>query len=131
MLKKIYPWALVLWIGTITFFCLATFKSVPLGSVSNLDKIVHAFFYLIFTILFYLSVKNNFSNTSSFKAMALSFFCAVLYGVLIEIIQDKFTATRHADIYDVLANTTGATIAVLLIYFSNKILSSESKKISH
>ncbi|WP_217875822.1 VanZ family protein [Flavobacterium sp. FPG59] len=110
---------------------MATFKSVPLGSVSNLDKIVHAFFYLIFTILFYLSVKNSFSNTSSFKAMALSFFCAVLYGILIEIIQDKFTATRHADIYDVLANTTGATIAVLLIYFSNKILSSESKKISH
>jgi VanZ family protein len=131
VLKKIYPWALVLWIGTITFFCLATFKSVPLGSVSNLDKIVHAFFYLIFTILFYLSVKNSFSNTSSFKTMALSFFCAVLYGILIEIIQDKFTAIRHADIYDVLANTTGATIAVLLIYFSNKILSSESKKISH
>jgi VanZ family protein len=130
VLKKIFPWALVIWIVTVTFFCLATFSSVPLGSVSNLDKIVHAFFYLIFTILFYLSIKNSFSNTSSFKAMTLSFICSVLYGVLIEVAQDKFTATRHADIYDVLANTTGATIAVLLIFFSNKILSSESKKIS-
>jgi VanZ family protein len=131
VLKKIFPWALVIWIVTVTFFCLATFSSVPLGSVSNLDKIVHAFFYLIFTILFYLSIKNSFSNTSSFKAMTLSFICSVLYGVLIEVAQDKFTATRHADIYDVLANTTGATIAVLLIFFSNKILLSESKKISH
>jgi VanZ family protein len=126
-----FPWALVLWIGTVTFFCLATFNTVPLGGVSNLDKIVHAFFYLIFTILLYLSIKNSFSNTSSFKAMTLSFIGSVLYGIIIEIAQDKFTATRHADFYDVLANTTGATIAVLLIYFSNRIGSSKSKKISH
>ncbi len=62
--------------------------------------------------------------------MIFSFIVAVLYGILIEIAQDKLTATRQADGYDVFANTIGATIAILLIYFLNKIQISKSKKIS-
>lgn len=38
-----------------------------------------------------------------------------LFGFLIEIAQFLFTKTRGFDLLDVLANTTGAFVAVLLI----------------
>ena len=44
------------------------------------------------------------------KAIGLS----IIYGCLIEIAQGLFTTTRQADLKDVLANFTGAMLAVLL-----------------
>ena len=52
-----------------------------------------------------------------------TFFLSLSYGVLIEIAQQLFTKTRQADVLDVLANITGAILAVILI----KILSQRKK----
>jgi len=46
----------------------------------------------------------------------------ISYGIVIEVLQGVFTETRKADFYDVLANSTGVIVAVLLnVYVLNRI----------
>lgn len=59
-------------------------------------------------------------NSSKIKLITISFTLSVLFGIGIEMLQEFFTTTRHADIYDVLANTTGAILAVLIIVFIDR-----------
>ena len=115
MPKQLYFWAVLLWSGVITFLCLAKFNSVPLGDVTNLDKVVHAFFYFVLTTLSFLFLKNRKSGVSTSRYLVFSFLFSVAFGIGIEIIQGYFTDTRHADVFDVLANTSGAALSILLI----------------
>lgn len=54
------------------------------------------------------------------KKTVLIFLFALLYGSFVEICQEQFTATRKADIYDVIANVTGSVIAILILVFVEK-----------
>lgn len=104
-----------MWSGIITFFCLAKFNNVPLGNVTNLDKVVHAFFYFVLTTLSFLFLKNSNSSVSTSRYLIFSFLFSVVFGIGIEIIQGYFTENRHADVFDVIANTSGAALSILLI----------------
>ena len=115
MPKQLYFWAVLLWSGVITFFCLAKFNNVPLGNVPNFDKVVHAFFYFVLTTLSFLFLKNRKSGVSTSRYLIFSFLFSVVFGIGIEIIQGYFTESRHADVLDVLANTSGAALSILLI----------------
>jgi VanZ family protein len=54
------------------------------------------------------------------KKIGILVFVSLCYGIVIELMQELFTTTRHADVFDVLANLTGATIAfLLLVIFKN------------
>lgn len=44
-----------------------------------------------------------------------SFLFSVFFGIGIEIAQELFTTTRHAEVFDVLANLSGATLAVAMV----------------
>ena len=115
MPKQLYFWAVLVWSGVITFFCLAKFNNVPLGNVTNLDKVVHAFFYFVLTTLSFLFLKNRNSGVSASRYLIFSFLFSVVFGIGIEIIQGYFTDSRHADVLDVLANTSGAALSILLL----------------
>lgn len=52
--------------------------------------------------------------------LAISFVFSVLFGIGIELLQAFLTTTRKADIFDVFANVTGATLAVIVIILVNK-----------
>ena len=54
------------------------------------------------------------------KPLLISFLLSFGFGISIEILQELFTATRHADVFDVLANLTGATIAILGVVLWNR-----------
>lgn len=47
---------------------------------------------------------------------------SITFGILIEFLQAVLTKTRMADVFDVLANTFGAIVAVLVLYFYYKPL---------
>ena len=115
MRKQLYFWAVLIWAGVITFFCLAKFNNVPLGNVANLDKVVHAFFYFVLTTFSFLFLKSRIGDLNSLKPLIYSFLFSVFFGIGIEIAQGLFTETRQADVFDVLANTSGAGLSILLI----------------
>ena len=116
MLKKLYFPAALIWAAVIAFFCLVQLNNVPLGNVSNLDKLVHAFFHFVLTLLCFLFLKSRTTDNDSFKPLIFSFLFSVFFGIGIEIAQELLTSTRHAEVFDVLANVSGATLAVALIF---------------
>ena len=56
----------------------------------------------------------------TFKKVIILLLLSVFFGLLIELLQNVFTTTRVADVYDVLANTLGAIFAVILILLYEK-----------
>lgn len=47
----------------------------------------------------------------------LIFFLMVAYGIIIELLQMKFTLNRNGDILDVLANSLGAFFGVFVVKY--------------
>lgn len=101
------------WTGVIGFLCLIQANDIPKVKIPilSLDKIVHAFFYFVFTSLWFLFFLKKFNKTAPLKLLILVFILSVFYGIIIEILQGVLTLTRNADVFDVLANVTGALIA--------------------
>lgn len=109
----------VFWTGLVAYLCLASSESLPNVDLFRFDKFGHLTFHFGITVLWFLFWKTSFRNENKYallKAFLFSFF----FGILIEIGQKLFTETREADIEDVIANTTGALLAVLVIYMYNK-----------
>ncbi|MFT3793512.1 VanZ family protein [Flavobacterium sp.] len=106
----------IVWTLVIAVLCLVSFKKLPTVKLTGADKYVHAVFHLVFTGLWFLYLR--FQNG---RALAKAFFASVAYGILIEIMQGLFTQTRKADLKDVLANITGALLAVMVILAYEKL----------
>lgn len=122
MLKNLFLFAALSWTFVILILCLASFNNLPNTSIQNADKYVHFTFHFVFVILWFLYCNINL-NTSTLNKISALFIVSLLFGILIEIAQQKFTITRKADFYDFLANTAGAffaTIIILIYSFFNK-----------
>lgn len=100
--------------------CLIQSNDIPQISIPNLDKAVHAFFYFVFTSLWFLVFRKQLNRTTVSKSLIISFGFSVLFGIGIELLQALLTTTRKADVQDVLANVTGATLAVVAIIILDK-----------
>ena len=83
-------------------------QDLPKTKIAGADKIVHiaVYFILVNFWLLYLYVKNNY-------ILPLKWISITAYGIIIEILQERFTSSRSADILDVVANLFGALIGVL------------------
>lgn len=103
-------------LGTVS---LITLKDLPDVHISFADKIFHFLAYSIFAVLWYLAFFYT-CNLKKNKALIYAFILAVIFGIIIEILQDTMTVTRALDVYDALANTLGALIASVLIWINNR-----------
>ena len=111
LLERKYLIAAFFWTIAITILSLVSLKEMP--SITTLkfkDKIIHFMFYFVFVFLW----GNAFTKNS--KTFFKVFVFAILYGIIIEIFQGVFTETRSADFFDVLANTFGALLGLLLLF---------------
>jgi VanZ family protein len=110
--KKIVYGFAIGWTVIIAVLCLIKLTNLPTFGVSGIDKYVHFTFHFVFTVLwgYYSWLKNN---STALKLILKTVLVSLLYGILIEFLQETCTKTRHADILDVLANLTGATTAFL------------------
>lgn len=117
--QKTYFLLALLWTCLVTVLSLITISS-DVGStikIENKDKLVHFTFYFVFVILWCQFVK-GYKPINKTKLIVL--FSAIGYGILMEICQGLFTTTRTADILDVLANSFGATVGLLIFLLLNK-----------
>ena len=106
------------WTSIILVLCLINSSDLPSLSlkIEGTDKGVHFTFHFIFTLLwvvYFYSLSKVINESKIIKVILSSF----LFGVLIEILQENFTTTRKADVFDVLANSLGAITAGMLLYF--------------
>jgi glycopeptide antibiotics resistance protein len=116
VLKKYYLPFAISWTLVITYLSLA-----DVGGLSNSikipykDKMVHFVFYFLFYFLWDQFLQNKKSQNHKFKLLAFT----IGYGILMEILQFIMHLHRSADVYDVIANSSGAILALVLIYKTN------------
>ena len=128
MLKKyLYTLLFVSWVVVITMLSLISFSSMDLDTgslnIPYADKITHFIFYLTFAFVGCLSLRERTTgNLGLRKTLIIVLFFAILYGILIEVLQYTITTDRMAEWGDVLANTLGAFAGIGLIrwVFSKK-----------
>jgi VanZ family protein len=111
---KVY-WKALLWNALILLASL-----MPTDGLSDsrwmefpyLDKIVHFLMYAILTMLI---LRENHVFKGKYRqinVLTISFAYVFLMGFFIEILQNSFFIGRNFDIFDVLANVTGALVAL-------------------
>ncbi|MDO6761036.1 VanZ family protein [Tamlana sp. 2_MG-2023] len=121
VLKIIVPVATVGYTILLATVCLITIKDLPDVGVSFGDKIFHFLAYGLLTMLWFGTFFLNF-NFKEKQAILYALILAVIFGILIEVLQDTMTVSRALDVYDMVANTIGALLASLLLMVKNKIL---------
>ncbi|MGO4913282.1 VanZ family protein [Leeuwenhoekiella sp. W20_SRS_FM14] len=92
---------------------------MPMPHVSNApkdsDKVIHLLVYFLFTLTwflyYFLRAKTENFKQSLFKCAGL----ALIYGILIEVVQEVATVSRSADFKDLIANSIGILTGVILI----------------
>ena len=118
VLKKSVFGVATFWTLSIAFLCLAKFNDLPSFGVSGMDKYVHFTFHFVFTLLWSVYFSLVFNKIEG-KLLSKILLASLLYGIALEFLQNEFTATRKADVYDVIANFTGALVAtIVMIAFS-------------
>lgn len=113
--KHKYLILLVIWLGIITYLGLFSLNDAPKVRIPNFDKYVHFVFHLVHTSLWFLFLKFEYKHPYIKHILVLAAVIDFTYGCLIEVLQGLFTTTRHADILDVVFNTFGTIVAVLLM----------------
>lgn len=115
--KNHYLVAAICWTLAIAVLCLVSFRELPSIGIGGADKYVHFILHFGYTLLWFLYFNKKNPNVN--KVLLKTMLSSVVYGILIEIAQGTFTATRQADVYDVLANSSGTVGAaiVILAYF--------------
>jgi VanZ family protein len=121
VLKRVFLFAALFWTGIILFFCLIKSSDIPKVNIQNLDKVIHSGFHFVFTILWFLYLKKKFTSSNNFKLLTFTIIGSFVLGIAIELMQQYFTTTRSADVFDVLANLFGAFLAAFSIILLNAI----------
>jgi VanZ family protein len=97
---------------SILYLSLVKMPSYGVG-IAHLDKLQHCFAYFILSsswlLVFYKKNKNQ-----------LIVGCCILFGIIIEVLQYKITDYRTGDYLDVIANSTGVFLGLLILNQVNK-----------
>tara|TARA_R110000868_G_scaffold3980_7_gene24258 strand:+ start:630 stop:1004 length:375 start_codon:yes stop_codon:yes gene_type:complete len=93
---------------------------IPNVQISFADKIFHFLAYSLFTVLWYLAFFYTFSFKKR-KSIIYAAVLAILFGIVIEVLQDTITTSRALDVYDALANTFGALVTTMIIGIKNSL----------
>lgn len=128
MLKKNrYTLLFISWVIVITMLSLFSFSDMNLDAgnlnVPYADKITHFIFYMVFGFVGCLSFRERTKGSLGLsKTTKIVVGLAIVYGIIIEVLQYMVTTDRMAEIGDFLANTLGAFTGIGLIMwvFSKK-----------
>tara|TARA_R110000868_G_scaffold322712_1_gene583663 strand:- start:773 stop:1165 length:393 start_codon:yes stop_codon:yes gene_type:complete len=118
--NTVYKVLFISWMMFVTFFSLFSFSDVGTSSINipHIDKAVHFTFYFGIVVLGYMAIsKKRGVGAGESKLLWYIVLFAVLYGIIIEVLQHVATLDRHGDPLDALANSTGAIVGMLVLRF--------------
>jgi VanZ family protein len=91
--------------------------------IPHFDKIVHFTFYFTASVLGALFARDLYGRRrTKLPVLTVLFFGLLGYGIIIEVLQSTFTSYRSGEILDILANSAGALLGIMLMWalFSGK-----------
>lgn len=105
------PYTIALTVGS-----LMSLKNMPDTGVDYADKIFHFLAYAILCFLWVLVFHFTLQKPLK-KAVLSGAGFAILFGIIIEVLQGTLTKERSLDVYDAIANSLGAlsTSAIILL----------------
>lgn len=118
MLKKLIPIITIIYSLALVTVSLIKLNNVPDIGVSFGDKIFHFLAYFVLTLLWFYTFLYAFKFKSK-KAIFFAAILSVLFGMIIEVLQENMTASRSLDVYDAVANTLGALLASTVLWFKS------------
>jgi VanZ family protein len=124
---KIAALAAFLYTALLTYLSLVQLGKISVWDFSPTDKMMHAGAYLVLVgvwqVFFTLKSPENYRYKNNLYKISGA---SILFGMLIEVLQGTLTRHRDPDWYDILANSTGVLLAVVIFL----VLESQFKKIS-
>ena len=112
-------YALVIALGftaALTFLSLANLSKMPSIGVSFSDKVFHFMAYAVMTLVWF-NYWRTLKNLTKVKQILLAVVISAVFGMIIELLQGALTATREADLNDIIANNLGVLVAALIIWW--------------
>lgn len=108
----------ILWAAMILLTTLLPSSSMPSFSIWELfsfDSFAHAFLFGILTFLMIVGLTKQFTYLRlRHYAIRTSLFASFMFGIFIELLQHFFIYGRQGDILDVIANTIGCLLGIVL-----------------
>ena len=98
---------IMLFIG---YLSLKKIDNIPIH-LSHSDKIYHAIAYFLLGLTWLLSFPKSLLNRNLKYAIVIS---CIIYGIVVEVLQGTLTTYRTASLLDIIANTVGVIIAMLV-----------------
>ena len=126
MLKnRLYTIAFISWMSLVAYSCLTSFSGddVPSFNLPHMDKVVHFGFYFVGAILGTMALRElSKSKIPIKKVLFVILVVVIVFGMIIEVVQEQYTLDREGDMLDVLANSFGAICGALCMksLFSGK-----------
>ncbi len=112
MFWRTFKWGL-LWSLFIFIICILPVSDLPRSTFLTkiyFDKIIHAFIYMV---LFFLVLKGV-KTISNYPFLITIGYC-LSYGLIIELIQHFLIDGRSGEFYDVIANSTGVIVGIIIV----------------
>lgn len=120
MLKKLLLLVSILYTLVLAGVCLIKIKKLPEIGVSFGDKIFHFLAYMVLSFLWFNTFFNTFKLEKK-KALTYAALFSIVFGIIIEVLQGTITVSRSSDVYDVMANTMGVFLTVIIVFIRNLI----------
>jgi len=115
-----YFWPAIIW--GIFIFIISSFPGddIPKSFMINIpfaDKIIHFFLYFLLVILILFGYLRKSKTILTIRKFLFVFSISLLYGILLEVLQDLLFTMRSADLFDIAANAAGSFIGLLTFYY--------------
>jgi len=84
--------------------------------IISIDTLVHfgMYFVLSITLALAFAFKNNL-NLSKLKMYLILVLVGIAFGIFVELIQGSFIYRRYFDLFDILANSIGSIVGMLIV----------------
>lgn len=103
----------------IGYLSLADISSLPKLEVENEDKLYHITAYFVLNTIWLMALMP--CTSVRLKYNILISLGIIVFGIIIEVLQDQLTSYRAFDNYDILANSIGVILSLICFEFYKKI----------
>jgi len=121
VLKTYFFVITILYSIALTVVCLIDLNGVIEVKISSGDKIFHSLSYVVLTFLWYYTLYYNLKFNKG-ESLIYAVVISIIFGIVIEVLQETVTTYRSSDIIDVFANSIGAILASVVIAIKNKYI---------
>jgi VanZ family protein len=100
----------------ILYLSLINLADTSVKDLGMSDKVLHGGAYFGLGIIWMIYAIFGYNTNKILKSILIICISSTLFGIFIEVLQDRLTDYRQLDIFDVLANTAGVVVAGVTIY---------------